>query len=237
MHGSMTRRGFSVLSTVLLLGAAACGPSIDPAAKADIDGRVAALHGGKQSFPPPTQFMPPPLAPGQWVQLKTVDDKGQPGFMTYKIVGADGDAFWIEMVHETYLGKSVTKMLASLGNRMDPAAVQIRALKMRDNKGRVNEIDPAVLQMMQGLYRSSLSALIISWQGQPQEDAVVPAGSFSGCFKVRTDASWGPFRTASMTWSHPAVPISGLVKSQGIDSPTSMELVGFGLGGATSELP
>ena len=77
----------------------------------------------------------------------------------------------------------------------------------------------------------------MSWQGQPQEDAVVPAGMFSGCFKMRTDASWGPWSTASMSWSHAAVPLSGLVRSQGLDKPTTMELVAFGMTGAVSELP
>jgi hypothetical protein len=33
------------------------------------------------------------------------------------------------------------------------------------------------------------------------------------------------------------VPISSLVKSVGIDRPSSMELVGFGESGATSEIP
>jgi hypothetical protein len=36
---------------------------------------------------------------------------------------------------------------------------------------------------------------------------------------------------------HPVVPISGLVKSTGLDRPTSMELVGFGETGGTSEIP
>jgi len=76
----------------------------------------------------------------------------------------------------------------------------------------------------------------MSWQGLPQEGATVPAGTFAGCFRARTEASWGPWHSANMSWSHPAVPLSGLVKSQGIDRPTSMELVGFGLTGATSEL-
>jgi hypothetical protein len=35
--------------------------------------------------------------------------------------------------------------------------------------------------------------------------------------------------------SHPAVPISGMVKAVGIDKPTTMELVDFGTSGAVSE--
>jgi hypothetical protein len=86
------------------------------------------------------------------------------------------------------------------------------------------------------MYQGMASTLVVSWQGLPQENAIVPAGNFTGCFKTRTDAAWGPWKSASTAWSHPAVPISGLVRSQGIDQPTSMELTAFGMTGAVSEI-
>ena len=92
-----------------------------------------------------------------------------------------------------------------------------------------------MLSLMRSSYQGALSTLVMTWQGLPQEDATVPAGTFAGCFRARTDATWGPWHTANTSWSHAAVPLSGLVKSQGIDKPTSMELVEFGLSGATSE--
>src|SRR6185295_3146917 len=94
-------------------------------------------------------------------------------------------------------------------------------------------------------YRSMFH-LVVSWEGQPQEDAVVPAGTFRSCFKGKDvwHPRWGP---DSLAWSHPAVPISGLVRAKEIENPqpwyrrqsaagTSAELVGFGDSGATSEL-
>ena len=87
------------------LVATACGPSIDPAAKADIDRRVATLAPGAQTFPAPAVFAPRPMAVGQWTMHKMLDDKGQPSFMTYKIVGEEAGAFWIEVVREDYFGK------------------------------------------------------------------------------------------------------------------------------------
>ena len=39
----------------------------------------------------------------------------------------------------------------------------------------------------------------------------------------------------SDSWAHPAVPLSGTVKSVGIDKPYTMELVAFGTTGAMSE--
>jgi len=63
----------------------------------------------------------------------------------------------------------------------------------------------------------------------------VPAGSFEGCYRARTDAQWGPFRSASDSWAHPSVPLSGTVRSLGVDKPYTMELVAFGTSGATSD--
>src|SRR5712671_4224711 len=81
------------LVTVVLLPA--CAPSIDAAAKADIDRRVAALGAPHQSFSAPSGFVPMPFAAGQWTRHKLVDDKGQPSFMTYKVLAQEGDAFWV----------------------------------------------------------------------------------------------------------------------------------------------
>jgi hypothetical protein len=213
----------------------ACGPSIDAAAKSDIDQRVAALGAPRQAFSAPGGFEPMPFAAGQWTRHKLVDDKGQPSFMTYKVLALEGDAFWVEIVTEQYTGRTMMKMLLAIPNRADPRAIDIRALSIKDRNGRVTNLEGPMLSLMRSSYQSALSTLVMSWQGLPQEDAAVPAGTFGGCFRARTDATWGPWHTANTSWSHTAVPLSGLVKSQGIDKPTTMELVDFGLTGAVSE--
>lgn len=227
-------RAFCALALGALLGTA-CAPSIDPAAKADIDKRVAALGAPRQQYTAPAGFQPLPFAAGQWTRHKLVDDKGQPSFMTYKVLAQEGDAFWLEVVTEAYSGRTIMKMLVAIPNRMDPSSIDLRAVSMKDKDGRVTNIDGPVLSMLRSSYQSTLSTLTISWEGLPQEDAAVPAGTFAGCFRARTDATWGPWHSANTSWSHAAVPLSGLVKSQGVDKPTSMELVDFGLTGATSE--
>lgn len=227
-------RAFCALALGALLGTA-CAPSIDPAAKADIDKRVAALGAPRQQYTAPAGFQPLPFAAGQWTRHKLVDDKGQPSFMTYKVLAQEGDAFWLEVVTEAYSGRTIMKMLVAIPNRMDPSSIDLRAVSMKDKDGRVTNIDGPVLSMLRSSYQSTLSTLTISWQGLPQEDAAAPAGTFAGCFRARTDATWGPWHSANTSWSHAAVPLSGLVKSQGVDKPTSMELVDFGLTGATSE--
>jgi hypothetical protein len=222
------------LVAVLLL-AVGCGASVDPAAKADIDRRVGALSAPRQSFAAPTGFQPVPFAAGQWTRHKLVDEKGAPSFMTYKIIAQEGDAFWVESVIETYAGRTMMKMLLAIPDRMDPRTLDIRAVAIKDKNGRVTNLDGPMLSLMRSTFQGAVSTLIINWQGLPQEDAAAPAGKFAGCFKARTDASWGPWHSANTSWSHAAVPISGLVRSEGIDKPTTMELVDFGLTGAVSE--
>jgi hypothetical protein len=218
------------------LSLGACGPSIDPAARADIDGRVAALQSTTGSpVPPPATYEALPLAPGQWTQYKMTDDKGQPGFLTYKILGQDGGAYWIEILNESYAGATTQKMLVAFGSRIDPGQLDVRALITRDRHGHVTEMPPAMMGLMQSTLKGILASMVINWQGLPQEPTVVPAGHFAGCFHSRTNAQWGPWQSTADSWSHPMVPLSGIVRTQGLDHPFTMELVAFGMTGATAD--
>jgi hypothetical protein len=213
----------------------ACGPSIDAAAKADIDRRVATLTAASTSTPPPTAFEPMPIAAGQWSQYKMVDDKGQPSFLTYKILAEEGGAYWMEMVNDTYSGRMIQKMLVAFGNRSDIGQVEIRAVKTKDTKGRVNELPRELMPMLQATYRDVVSTLVIHWQGLPQESTTVPAGRFDACYRRRSEVQFGPWKSVADNWSHPAVPMSGAVRSVGVDKPFTMELVAFGFSGATDD--
>jgi hypothetical protein len=217
------------------LALAACGPSIDPAAKADIDGRLAALQSGGGTIAAPPSFEPMPLVAGQWSQYKMVDDKGQPSFLTYKVLGEEGGAFWIETLHESYFGRTAQKMLIAFGSRTDPSQIEIRAVVTLDRRGNVNPMPPTMMPLLQSMFKGVVSALVITWRGLPQEAASVPAGRFDGCVRARSEAQWGPWKSTADSWRHPAVPLSGLVRSQGIDRPFTMELVAFGTSGATPD--
>ena len=161
--------------------------------------------------------------------------KKEPSFLTYKVTGQDGDAVWLEVMNDSYQGRMIQKILVAFGNRTDPSQVQLRAISTKDTKGRVNEVPPAIVSMMQGMYRSTIAGLIINWQGMPQESVSVPAGRFEGCFKRRTEAQYGMFKSTADSWSHPAVPLSGAVRSQGVDHQFTMELATFGTSGAVNE--
>jgi hypothetical protein len=212
----------------------ACSPSIDAAAKADVDRRVAALQAPGRSFGAPTNATPLPFAVGQWVTYKFVDGKGQPSFLTLKLVGQEGAAFWYETTNESYFGKSATRMLVDFGDRKHPESISIKSAKMRDNKGNVNEYPESMVGLMNSLLRGQLGPIVIDWTGLPQEDVQAPAGRFAGSYKGNSVVSFAGFKTSSVVWGHTAGPLSGMVKSQG-DNNTNGELVAFGTSGATSE--
>jgi len=228
----------SISITALLLGLAlgACSPSVNQSYKSSIDQRLAGLHSSGQKYDAPTAAEPLPLAVGQWTEYKLVDEEGRPGFIRYDVVGEAGGAFWIELHQESYTSRQVTLMLIDLGDRRDPAKIELKEMKQKTDDNAVNELPSSMLGLMKSVWGPLVNALIIDWHEKPQEAAEVPAGNFEACYKVQTTVAFAGKSWTSDTWSHPAVPINGAVRSRGVDRPTSMELVEFGLTGAKSEL-
>jgi hypothetical protein len=226
---------FPLAALAVVACLAACGASVDPAMQASIDRQVAALTPSTAVYPAPTTNVPMPLATGQWTRLKLVDKDGRPSFSTYKIVGQVGDAVWLEVVHEQYSGRTVVKMLVAYGDRTDPNQVDIRRIiaKLKD-RDPIDYQEP-LLSIVRGTYKSIAKGIVVRWEGLPQETRKVPAGTFTDAYKADSEVSiWG-FTTRARSWFHTAVPVQGLVHSDGEDG-SAIELVAFGLTGATSEL-
>src|SRR6266540_2313627 len=110
------------VAVVVSLGSSS-HPSINAAAKADLDRRIGALQPNPRSVPPPTVAEPLPLAVGQWITFKQVDSENRPSITTYKIVGEQDGAYWYEMSIDSYYGHTAMRMLLSVGNRRDPATM------------------------------------------------------------------------------------------------------------------
>jgi hypothetical protein len=229
----LSRVAFAVLTFALF----ACGASIDPAMKASVDAKLAALQPQSTTYPTPTAELPPPLVPGQWIRLKMTDSKGRLAIITDKIVGKEGNATWLEVVHESYTGHSIIKMLADFGDRTDPDKVDIQNIIIKN--GDKAPIDYSkqgpVLAMVKGMYKSVVKNLIIQWHGLPKETKSTLAGTFTDCFKGKSEVSLGPITSSGTVWYHPAVPINGTVAFTG-DQGDVEELIGFGDTGAVSEL-
>src|SRR5262249_44126418 len=141
-----------LLSLVLV----SCAPSVDPSAQKDVDGQLAQLSQQNRQFGAPSGFEPMPFAVGQWTRHKVTDDNNRPGIMTYKVIGQEADAWWVEIVTQQYTGRMIMKMLVNFGDRKDPSTAEIRDVWQMDKKGRVTHIDGAMLAMMKGVMKSSL---------------------------------------------------------------------------------
>lgn len=222
------------VALLLATALAACTPSINQAAKSDLDRRMVAMTPSDRQVEAPTSQAPPPLAVGQWITVRQIDKEQRPSLSTYKIVGADGDAYWVELTIDSYFGSSGMRMLVAFGDRTDPGRFELRAAFTRDNDGNVNEAPPPLLSMMRSTFQPVLDSLVVRWNDLPQADAAVIAGRFAGCYHGRSTIAVAGMSSTSDVWWHPGVPINGLVKAVGVGEPTSSELVDFGFEGATS---
>jgi hypothetical protein len=225
--------------TVAVLGTA-CGSSIDPAAKADVDARIASLqtHSITIASAPAGALAPMPLAAGQWVQYKMTLSNGQAKLLTEKILKQQGNAFWYEVVHDTYQGRTVEQLLVAFGNDRYHPHVELLALRKKDPQGRVVEVPARQLSLplvTYDTYRAKVAQLVAPWPPLPREPTVVSAGRFEGCYRGHSESRVGQrddFVTDS--WRHPSVPLSGLVRLQDNHAFVS-ELVAYGTSDAQSD--
>lgn len=219
------------------LGVSACGPMVDSAAKADLDRQLSQIKTSEETYAPAESFLPMAFVVGQWTEHRITYETGATALVTYKLVGQQDGAFWLETVSESYQGRDVTKMLVALRAGRDPAGMEIRALRTKKGNEAPVDVDAAALPSVREQYRSSLDLLATSFDTDQKDDVRVPAGHFIGCYKVQTAGPWGPWHSPSVVCSHPSVPLSGVVRAHVVGNKARvMELVGFGLSGAESEL-
>lgn len=222
----------SVLAALALVASAClCMPGINPALKESIDKRVIAYGGASRTFAA-APFRPLPFAAGQYIVLLSKDADGQPSITTQKVLSVDGPRVKFEFVTETYTNTSASQMTLDIKDRLSPSGMQIVALRMKDENGNVTEQPPQMLAFMRGMFEGMLQQVAAVADVGAAERVQVPAGVFEGAVKARSRVSVLGRVVEADGWSHPAVPISGLVKS--VSSQGSMELVEFGTTGATA---
>jgi hypothetical protein len=88
------------------------------------------------------------------------------------------------------------------------------------------------------MFKSVMRNLVITIDiaNLTKEDVVVPAGSFAGCAKVSSEASFAGTTQKAVTWFHPDVPLNGGVKGHTLDGKWRMELLDYGTTGAASKM-
>ncbi len=221
------------LQTFLLIAIATlfnCAPSVNPALEAQIDAELAAAP-KSAVIPAPTVLEPLPLAVGQWIKSKYVDKKGRATIFEYKVVGSEGDAFWLENKVTNYSSVSITKILTKL-DRMNPENTEILKVFTKTDDYDPTPVEGPVLTMTKGLYKKIIQSMTINWNSSGQKDVTVPAGTFEQCYIINSDVSFGLYAHSSTGFFHSAVPLNGMVQTMAEDG--TMELLDFGTSGATA---
>jgi hypothetical protein len=177
-------------------------------------------------LPPPAKPDPLPLRVGQWIRQRTLEG-GRDGTHSLKIVAQQSGAFWFEVVTGAADAGTVVQILMDAKDRKDKNTADIRSARVRMPNGLIKELTGPMLEPNKPGYRQLLQSVFGFGEApEAREDVTVPAGTFRGCYRVE--------REKTKFWIHPAVPLTGIVKSEGPD--TRLELMDFGLDGAVSEL-
>ena len=177
-----------------------------------------------------------PLAVGQWTRHSVRRADGTSSEMSYKVVGTEGDAFWIEIESGAPGSGTVISLLITLKDRKDPASSDILAARMKLPGQEMREVRGDSLNSTKDAYKKNMAQMFVpGLAGMAQEDVTVPAGTFKGCYRRSEKTDVGDVHSETTLWTHPSVPITGLVRSKAKDG-TGLELIAFGLTGAKSSL-
>lgn len=216
-------------STAALTSAAPAAKSAAPAAP----------NAAQKSFPSPANFDLVPLAVGQWIRLQVTTEGQAPSQTFIRIVGKEGNAFWCEVEQGGPAGPVVMQFLMDEASRNDFKPNSIKRLRLKTPAG-VQELSGAALSAS-----SALTEKYITLIGKPKldkaerGDASVGAGDFKGCYIHEYDQKIIGVSLKIKSWNHPAVPINGFVRSEGManGAKTTTELMEMHMDGAKSAMP
>jgi hypothetical protein len=224
------------VAVVLALFISSCGASIDPAMQAKIN--AAFSKSSSASWPGKGAFVQPmPYAVGQYVVFGVTTD-GKRSVIRNSIVGHEESGWIIETVSTQETGETISQALvrgmekvAESHNLDDMELVWIKS-KVKDEAPQT--VEGPALSFMQGMYKKSFAGFAVKFLGATDGGTVtVPAGTFTNTTKARSEVTFLLSTYTSDGWYHGGIPISGLVKSITNDGESVMELIEFGLSGAT----
>lgn len=230
-------RSWTALGLVLV--AASCskpaGETANLAASAGTSVAEPPPKGGEVSRPTSVELAP--FTVGQWSKYRTTMDDGTTAEITYKIVGEEQGAHWVEIVRGAADAGTVMQLLVKLTSRSDPNGIEIKAARIRMPNSEMRELREDKLGPTADGYKKALADVFVpNLAGTPQEDVSVPAATFRGAYKRQQKLDVSDGSPDQVVWLHPAVPISGVVKSEEVGKAGKTELLTWGTSGAKSEM-
>jgi len=227
-------------SAAALLSSCLTMPGPDPARQAALEARFEAKS---NTYPSKGKFKAPAAwAVGQYVVSGTTTDGRRQSISRMAIVGKENNGFIIEMSNSDARSESAQQMLVRgidqvAAGKAKPETIEILWIKTRDANGQVQKMEGPMLNMMAIPIRNTFAQMYADQSAIVSSDGGsirVPAGTFSGTTKTDAEVKIFGMTVKSTTHSHPSVPINGMVRSETSDGKSVIELLDFGLQGATS---
>lgn len=192
-----------------------------------------------KEYPAPEGFTLAPLAVGQWIRL-SVEPKGEPpSQMIVRIVGKEDTAFWYEIESNTPSGTTVVQLLLEESARKKLDKTAVRKLRVKAGSAPVQEYAGPAIATAGDVIEAYADVLALPELDKAKRaDVKVHAGSFKGCFVEDVEHTTLDVTTKARTFRHPAVPITGFVKSEGTvaGKPVLKELLDLHETGAKSAM-
>jgi hypothetical protein len=184
----------------------------------------------------PAGFSLMPVAVGQFVEYGVKGGSGAERY-AWAVTGKEGESFWLQLATNMNGQPAVVQMLMPVTTAADINDAHPEKMRFKAPGRGVQEIGGGMLRMA-AKYRPTDGIMIKMDPGAiekgPREDVKVPAGNLLGAYKWQGDTKWQGKRNQTTFWSHPDVPITGIVR--GHDGTRTWELAKFGKTGAKDEL-
>lgn len=169
---------------------------------------------------------------GQWVRYGVTYRNGGRSFTRYSIVDREAGGFWVEVEDRR---RTATRLVRMHLRPSSDGPTELLALMFKRD-GEVEQIPPRLMPQFRPMLQQWIALLFPdSIEGELEAEAVVvPGGSFNGTLHT-TEAIGMPEQPMNaIVWRHPVVPISGMVRLSDESGEHTVQLLGYGLEGATS---
>jgi len=178
-----------------------------------------------------------PFAVGQWVRYAVRYTDGHKSQLTYKVVGREQNALWLELVAGTANAGTVLQLLIGAGSRTALDGSRIEAARISMPNGAVRELRGPMLEPSRPGYLKALSPLFSApFAGVPQQSVATATGRFEGCHRLERELVFGELNGAFTVWMHASVPLAGLVRATAKSGEATIEIDGFGMQGARTSM-
>ena len=169
---------------------------------------------------------------GQWARYGVTYRNGGRSFTRYSIVDREAGGFWVEVEDRR---RTATRHVRMHLRPSSDGPTELLALMFKRD-GEVEQIPPRLMPQFRPMLQQWIALLFPhSLEGELEADAItVPAGAFHGT-RHTTEALGMPEQPMNaIVWRHAGVPISGMVKLSDESGEHTVQLLGYGLEGATS---